>query len=106
MTNRTFNANEVLRGFAKLEAINAEDPQNGLNLRTGKEKYGWYYVNGERAFAVSKKMGRNTVGKGRLKALITYLRLSKADFAELCDCSLSGPVYHSRMVDRKANGTL
>ena len=39
---RTFNGNEVDRGFDKLERLNQADPDNGLNLRSGKEHFGWY----------------------------------------------------------------
>ena len=103
---RTFNSREIDRGYGKLERINRNDPDNGLNLRSGKEHFGWYLVDGERAFQASSKKGRRSVGKGRAHSLARYLRISMDDFAELCDCQLTGPEYHRRIVERFHQGTL
>ena len=103
---RRFNSREVDRGFRKLERLNEADPNNGLNLRSGKEHFGWYLVDGERVFHVSSKKGPRTVGPGRAKVLAFYLRISMDEFAELCDCQITGPQYHSRIVEKLADGTL
>ena len=103
---RTFNSREVDRGFDKLERLNRNDPNNGLNLRSGKEHFGWYLVDGERVFRASRKKGPGSVGKGRASALADYLFLSLDEFADLCDCRMTGPAYHSRIVEKLADGTL
>ena len=106
MPRRSYNGNEVDRGFSKLEELYNRNPGNGLNLRSGKEKFGWYYVEGKRVFQVSSKKGPRSVGAGRAHQLAKYLRLNDNDFAALCDCPMTGPEYHSRIVDRIAKGTL
>lgn len=106
MPRRSYNASEVDRGFGKLEDLYTHNPGNGLSLRPGKEHFGWYYVDGKRAFHVSSKKGPRSVGAGRARQLAKYLRLNNDDFADLCDCPLTGPEYHQRIVDRIARGTL
>ena len=99
---RTFNSREVDRGYGKLERINRNDPNNGLNLRPGKEHWGWYLVDGERAFFASSKKATGTVGPGRAHRLAKYLLLSPDEFADLCDCRITGPQYHRLIVERLA----
>lgn len=103
---RTFNSSEVDQGFGKLESLNQADPDNGLNLRSGKEHFGWYLVNGKKVFPASSKKGPRSVGKGRARQLAKYLHLTPNEFGELCDCKLTGPEYHSRIVEKISRGTL
>ena len=103
---RRFNSREIDRGFRKLERLNEADPSNGLNLRSGKEHFGWYLVDGNRAFFASSKKGTGTVGPGRAHKLAKYLRITLDEFADLCDCRMTGPQYHQRIVEKLAAGTL
>ena len=101
---RRYNAGEVEGGFRKLQSYYRQNPGNGLLLRSGKEHFGWYYVDGKAQFQVSSKKGPGTVGPGRAHKLAQYLRLDDTEFAELCDCPLTGPQYHSRVVARMELG--
>ena len=103
---RTFNGSDVDRGYGKLERINQADPNNGLSLRSGKEHFGWYLVDGKQVFYASSKKSPRSVGKGRARQLAKYLRLTLDEFGELCDCTLTGPAYHNRIVEQIANGIL
>ena len=95
---RNFNSSEADRGFGKLQSLNQADPDNGLSLRSGKEHFGWYLVYG--------KKGPSSIGKGRARQLAQYLHLTIGEFGELCDCTLTGPEYHSRIVEKVSRGTL
>ena len=103
---RTFNSSEVDRGFGKLESPNQADPDNGLSLRSGKEHFGWYLVNGKKVFPASNKKNPTSVGKGRAHQLAKYLHLTMAEFGELCDCNLTAPKYHSCILEKTSRGTL
>ena len=105
---RRFNSGEVETGFGKLTRHHIQHPGDGLVLRDGKEHFGWYYVDGKKRFQMSNKMPPQgqTIGRGRLKSLMDYMRLTESEFANLCDCPLSGPQYHAMMVERVKNGLI
>ena len=92
---------EVGRGFDKLIQLNQADPKQGLVIRQSSERFGWYLVDGVRQFHVSSKARPSgPVGRGRLQVLRNYLRLSTAEFKNLCECPLTGPQYHQIIRDR------
>lgn len=96
MRERSYNVREVERGIRKLTRLYSQDNSNGFDRRMNREKYGWYYVDGERKFCISSKLPPSgSVGKGRVRALRNDLRLSVDDFDRLCSCSLTGPQYHA-----------
>lgn len=96
MRERSYSVREVEQGIGKLTRLYRQDNSNGFDRRMNREKYGWYYVDGKRRFRISSKLPtRGSVGKGRLRALRNYLRLSVDDFDRLCSCSLTGPQYHA-----------
>jgi hypothetical protein len=92
---------EVGRGFAKLTQLNRNDPAQGLQLRSGSEKFGYYLVDGVRQFPVSSKAPMSgDVSPGRLSALRRYLQLSRNEFQALCQCQITGPQYHTFILDK------
>lgn len=105
---RRFNSGEVEAGFGKLTRHHVQHPGDGLVLRDGKEHFGWYYVDGKKRFFMSSKMPPpgKTIGPGRLKSLVNYMRLTEAEFADLCDCALTGPQYHAIIAERIEQGLL
>ncbi len=95
------NGPEVQRAFRKLEQINTQDSRQGLVIRSSSEKYGYYLIDGKRAFKVSSKARqRGGIGSGRLKSLLTYLKLNREEFKQLCECPMSGPDYHNLIKSR------
>ena len=93
------SGSEIDRGFKKLTSINDKDPAQGLLLRQSSEEYGYYIVDGVRQFRVSSKARQSgDIGRGRLLQLCKYLKLSKNDFKELCECRMTGPQYHQKML--------
>ena len=97
----TPKGSEVRQGYNKLTHLNKVDPAQGLYLRDGSEKFGYYLVDGQRQFRVSSKAPLlKDVGKGRLKALLNYLQLNDDQFKELCRCQMSGPDYHQFIRDK------
>ena len=92
---------EVDRGFGKLIRVNKSDPSQGLQLRQSSEKFGYYLVDGERQFHVSSKARPSGgVGRGRLSVLTKYLKLTRTQFRDLCECRMTGPQYHEMIRDR------
>ena len=92
---------EVSSGFGKLVRLHTRDSEQGLELRGPPEYFGWYLVDGVRQFRVSSKARRSgAVGRGRLRALQRYLRLSPVEFQDLCQCRMTGPQYHQVVRDR------
>lgn len=95
------NGPEVQRAFSKLQQVNTQDLNQGLVIRSSSEKYGYYLIDGKRAFKVSSKARwKGGVGKGRLSSLRAYLKLSQEEFKQLCECPMSGPDYHDLIKNR------
>ena len=95
MARRTYSNREVERGIGKLTRLHTEDSRNGFDRRHTREKFGWYYVDGIRQFYISSKLPPSgSVGKGRIKSLLTNMRLRPEQFDDLCQCRMSGPDYH------------
>ncbi len=107
MRERSYSVREVEQGIGKLTRLYRQDNSNGFDRRMNREKYGWYYVDGKRRFRISSKLPtRGSVGKGRLRALRNYLRLSREQFDDLCRCPLSGPQYHDIITAMLEGGEL
>ena len=95
MSEKSYSVREVTRGIRKLTDLYARDNTNGFERRQGKEKWGWYYVDGEEAFFISSKLPpRGNVSRGRIHAMRKQMNLNREQFEKLCQCSLSGPAYH------------
>ena len=95
------DGSDVRRGFNKLSRINQSDPEQGLVLRDSSEKFGYYMVDGVRRFPVSSKARHSgDTGRGRLLQLRKYLKLTRHQFQELCECRLTGPKYHQIIRDK------
>ena len=96
MRERSYSVREVEQGIGKLTRLYRQDNSNGFDRREGKERWGWYYVDGRKAFFISAKLPTSgSVGRGRVKALRDYMNLSREQFDDLCRCHLSGPQYHN-----------
>ena len=103
MPPRSYDVSEVERGIRKLTQLSTHDKRNGFDRRTTREKFGWYYVDGERQFYVSSKLPPSgSVGRGRVHALRNYLQLDRDQFDDLCKCPMSGPDYHDLIRRRLA----
>lgn len=95
MSSPSYNVSDVERGIRKLTRMFDRDGRNGFDRRTTREKFGWYYVDGEKQFYISSKLPPSgSVGKGRISALRNYLQLDPDQFDDLCKCRMSGPDYH------------
>lgn len=98
---RTYNAGDVNRGLGKLEGVRKSDPAQGLQLSKTKEMWGYYWVNGKRQFHVSaKRHSSGDVAIGRASNIRKLLKLNGQEFADLCDCRLTGPQYHQLIIER------
>lgn len=107
MREKSYNVREVERGIRKLTQLYRQDRSNGFDRRMNRERYGWYYVDGVRKFLISSKLPPSgSVGRGRVRALRNYLRLSVEEFDRLCSCPLSGAQYHAIIVAMSETGTL
>lgn len=107
MREKSYNVREVERGIRKLTQLYSIDKSNGFDRRMSREKYGWYYVDGVRKFFISSKLPPSgSVGRGRIRALRNYLRLSVEEFDRLCSCPLSGAQYHAIVVEMSETRTL
>ena len=107
MPSRTYTPREVERGIRKLTRLRSQDPNNGFDQRTTREKYGWYYVDGKRMFRISSKLpSSGSVGRGRIHALRNYLHLDSEQFDDLCRCPMSGPDYHDLIIRLAREGKL
>ena len=105
MPERVYSVKEVERGIRKLTALYDQDNLNGFERREGKEKWGWYYVEGQKTFFISSKLpSSGDVGRGRAKALREYLQFSRDQFEDLCKCPLSGPRYHAIIIEKTESG--
>jgi hypothetical protein len=85
-----------------------QDKSSGFDRREGKEKWGWYYVDGKKVFYISAKLpprGRD-VSPGRINALRNQMKLNREQFDQLCDCPMTGPDYHALIVAKIKQGLL
>lgn len=99
MREKIYSVREVTAGIRKLTNLHTHDNSNGFDRREGKEKWGWYYVDGKEAFYISSKLPPSgDVPRGRIDAMRKQMHLNREQFAKLCQCSLSGPNYHNMIV--------
>lgn len=95
MPEKIYSAREVERGIRKLTSLYVQSGTNGFDRRPDKERWGWYYVDGKEAFDISAKIhSSGDVGRGRIRSMRKQMRLDRDQFAQLCQCSLSGSDYH------------
>ena len=95
MSEKSYSVREVERGIRKLTALYRQDRSNGFDRRQGKEKWGWYYVDGQEVFYISSKLPPSgSVARGRIHAMRKQMNLDREQFDKLCQCSLTGPAYH------------
>ena len=99
---------EVLRGIEKLTSLfRQSEGANGFDRRTTKEKFGWYYLDGRKLFRISSRIHpQGDLPKWKIKALQEYLKLNRGQFADLCQCKLSGPNYHELIRSKHESGEL
>lgn len=101
------NGSDVDRGFKKLESLNKNDPNQGLVLGKSSEKFGYYLVDGVRQFHVSSKARKSgSIGRGRRGVLYKYLKISRDQFKDLCECRMTGPEYHHLIRNKLESGEL
>ena len=107
MPQRSYSVREVERGIRKLTTTYRRDNANGFERREGKEKWGWYYVDGKKMFYISSKLPPSgDVARGRIHAMRNQMRLTQDQFDRLCKCTISGPEYHSIIVEMLNAGEL
>lgn len=74
------------------------DERNGLSIRTGEEKFSWYYLNGKKLFPVTVgNLHHGNVPKGTAHSFIRSLQLDNSRFADLMNCPMSGAEFHEHI---------
>lgn len=91
MSKLNFNKHDVSRAL-----LNKLD----LRFRSGKERNGWYELDGKKILRVTMPKGRGAIPPGTLNSIRDQTFLSRNDFADLIRCPLSGSDY-ARIIREK-----
>jgi len=79
----------------------------GLDFRSGRERVGWYVLEGKRLLTVHvPKTHRGDLPPGTAGAIRNDLKLTLAEFRDLVGCPISGADYERIIRQKIAEGLL
>ena len=79
--------------FAKQDIANAIIKKLNIKLRTGKERNGWYMLDGNPVFRVTIPHGNGYIPPGTVNEIIKETKLDKQQFRDLINCPLKSKDY-------------
>lgn len=82
-----------LLNFDKQEIARAVIKKLRIKLRKGKERNGWYFLDGVPVLRVTIPHGSGQITPGTVNSIIHELMLSKEQFRDLIQCALSASEY-------------
>ncbi|MBI5190260.1 MAG: hypothetical protein HZA22_06265 [Nitrospirae bacterium] len=89
-----------LLNFEKQEIAQAIIKKLRIKLRKGKERNGWYFLDGVPVLRVTIPHGNGNITPGTVNSIINETRLNKEQFRDLIKCPLSAKDYEEIIRDK------
>jgi hypothetical protein len=95
-----------LLNFKKQDIAHAIIKKLRIKLKTGKERNGWYELDGEALFRVTIPNGDGFIPPGTVNEIIKEIRLDKQQFKDLVNCPLKAEGYEKIIRDKIEKGVI